>query len=293
MKKKILITGVNGFIGFNLFTNLSKVFNVYGIGTNKHYKRKKNSKIFNKNITKKNLLKLNLKPNIIIHCAGSRSVLDSYKDKKKDHQKNFETTKEVLAYCKTTSEIKKLIFISSAAVYGNYKYLNRLKPISPYGKNKLKAEKLCINYQKNNNIELAVLRLFSVYGIGLKKQLIWEGCQKLKKKKFLFFGTGSESRSWVHIKDVINAILLIIKDNKKVIIADIGDEKNIMVKDILSLICKNLKINPSYLRFNQKKKKGDPKYQKVLNKFIFKMGWKQSVSINNGIREYVSWFNNL
>ena len=142
MKKKILITGANGFIGFNLFLFFSKKknYDVYGIGTNNNYKRKNNKKIFNYSLTKKNLLKLEIVPDIIIHCAGSGSISESYKNKKKDIYKNVNSTKQLLNYCKIKHSVKKIIFLSSAAVYGNFKSQKKLIPISPYGRNKLRAE---------------------------------------------------------------------------------------------------------------------------------------------------------
>lgn len=293
MKKKILITGVNGFIGFSLFTHLSKINNleVYGIGTNKNYKRKKNLKIIFLKVTKKNLIKLKQVPDIIIHCAGSGSVGASYRYKKKDYNQNFITIKETLEYCKLKPTIKKLIYISSAAVYGNFVNLKDLKPLSPYGKNKLLAEKLCMKHSQKYQLDLAVLRLFSVYGVGLKKQLIWEACSKLKNKDFIFYGDGEETRSWINIEDVISAITCVIKNKKPFSIFDVAPRKQVKVKEILSIVSKNLKVNSKNLLFNKIKKKGDPKHQKIILKNIFKLRWRPTITLEKGIKKYVKWFN--
>lgn len=293
MKKKILITGVNGFIGFSLFEHLSKInyLEVYGIGTNKNYKRKKNLKISYTKITKKSLLRLQEVPDIIIHCAGSGSVGGSYSNKKDDYNKNFSTIKETLEYCKTKPSIKKLIYISSAAVYGNFVNLKKLKPLSPYGRNKLLAEKLCTKHHQKYQLDVAVLRLFSVYGVGLKKQLIWEACKKLKNNNFIFYGDGEESRSWINIEDVIKAIIYIIKNKRSFFISDIAPKNQVKVKNILSIVSKNLKINFQNLLFNGIKRKGDPKYQKIIFANIFKLGWRPTVALETGIKKYIKWFN--
>ena len=76
----------------------------------------------------------------------------------------------------------KLIYISSPAVYGNSIDKKILKPISPYGKNKLKSERLLIQFSKLNNCEITIIRFFSLYGEGLNKQLIWDTLKKIKKK---------------------------------------------------------------------------------------------------------------
>ena len=264
MKKKILITGVNGFIGFSLFEYLSKIknFEVYGIGTNKKYKRKKILNIRYTKITTKSLLALKKVPDLIIHCAGSGSVGSSYSNKSNDYLENFRTTQDTLEYCRMKCSIKKLIFISSAAIYGNFVNLKKIKPLSPYGRNKLLAENLCIKYHKKYELDLAVLRLFSVYGDGLKKQLIWEACKKLRNNNLIFYGDGEESRSWINIKDVIRAIICVIKDKKPFLITDIAPKKQVKVKDILSIVSKNFKINSKNLSFNGIKKKRIPKSSK-------------------------------
>lgn len=293
MKKKILITGVNGFIGFSLFEYLSKIknFEVYGIGTNKKYKRKKNLNIKYTKVTTKSLLALKKVPDLIIHCAGSGSVGGSYSNKSNDYLENFRTTQDTLEYCRMKYSIKKLIFISSAAIYGNFVNLKKIKPLSPYGRNKLLAENLCIKYHKKYELDLAVLRLFSVYGDGLKKQLIWEACKKLRNNNLIFYGDGEESRSWINIKDVIRAIICVIKDKKPFLITDIAPKKQVKVKDILSIVSKNFKINSKNLSFNGIKKKGYPNHQKIILKNIFKLGWKPTVTLERGIKKYVKWFN--
>jgi len=292
MKKKILITGVNGFIGFKLFEYLSKKKNldVYGIGTNKNYKRKKTSNILCAKITKKNLLELKKIPDIIIHCAGAETVAASYINKKRDYLKNFTTIDETLEYCKSKPSIKKLIYISSAAVYGEFKNLKKLKPLSPYGKNKLLSEKLCIKYHKEYQLDIAILRLFSVYGVGLKKQLLWEASKKLSKNNFNFYGDGDESRSWVNIDDVIKAISCVIKDKRPFFISDVAPKNQIKVKNVLYILTKNFKMNPQNLLFNKKKRKGDPKYQKIMIKNIFKLGWRPKAILETEIKKYVKWF---
>jgi len=292
MKKKILITGVNGFIGFNLFEYFSKKNNieVYGIGTNKNYKRKKKINISYAKITKKNLLKLKKVPDIIIHCAGSGSVGGSYVNKRDDYRKNFVTIKETLGYCKAKPSIKKLIYISSAAIYGEFKNLKKLKPLSPYGKNKLLSEKLCTKYHQKYKLDLAILRLFSVYGVGLKKQLLWEASKKLSKNNHTFYGDGEESRSWINIVDVIKAIICVIKNKKSFFISDVAPRNQVKVKNILSILSKNFKINSQNLSFNGIKKKGDPKHQKIILQNIFKLGWRPTVILETGIKKYAKWF---
>ena len=64
------------------------------------------------------------------------------------------------------------------------------------------------------NINLIVIRYFSIYGNGLKKQLVWDTCNKIIKNNFDFYGNGKEKRSWLHINDAIDIALLAIKKSQ-------------------------------------------------------------------------------
>lgn len=272
-EKKILITGINGFIGNHL----------------KNFFKKKN-KIF----SQKKILKFSTKakkksvsPDIIFHCAGPSSVSKSIINPKKDYKENFILTKNLLDNFKH-KKIKPVIYIfSSAAVYGNKK--SSLKAISPYGKNKLKVENLCKKYAKKYNFKFIIMRLFSVYGTGLKKQFFWDICEKLRKKNYTFFGTGNEKRSWLHISDLISAINKIKLNKNNYIILDIGSLEPQTNKFIVNLFFKinKEKTEPT---FNNIFRKGDPVNLISNNIKIIRFGWKPKININKGIIEYLNWY---
>ena len=141
---KILITGVFGFIGQNLYKSLSQRYKIIGIGrVNKNSKLNSSKNLINNSITYNNLSKINFEPDVIMHCAGSGSVIKSYKNrKKKDYDKNVKTTINLMKYINKFKKKPLIILFSSAAVYGNhcFKFKKKIKPISPYGKHKLIAE---------------------------------------------------------------------------------------------------------------------------------------------------------
>jgi nucleoside-diphosphate-sugar epimerase len=92
-----------------------------------------------------------------------------------------------------------------------------ISPISPYGIHKAVTESLLINYSIIFGLSLTIFRLFSVYGPGLKKQLIWDVFIKSLiaarngRNELLLLGTGNETRDFIYIDDVCEAILLNIK----------------------------------------------------------------------------------
>ena len=127
--------------------------------------------------------------------------------------------------------------MSSQAVYGKVstnKISERKKtlPISDYGKTKLLAEKELIKV-KNNLI--LILRIFSIYGIGLKKQIIWDACKKFKKNKLIFRGDGEEKRDYLNINDFTKLSEKIInsKKNVKKQILNVGSGSGIKISILL------------------------------------------------------------
>ena len=293
---KILITGVFGFIGQNIYQNLKDKYEIKGIGRNKKKSKiVKDNNLVNKIITNQSLNKLNFMPDVILHCAGSGSVSKSYEDKKNDYNKNVITTKNLLKFVNSLKNKPLIIFFSSAAVYGNHclKHKKKTIPISPYGKNKLLAENILKNQLIKKNFKLIILRCYSIYGSGLKKQLIWDACNKIIKSKNNFYGSGKEIRCWINIIDIINLIEFILKKKiKKNIIFEVASndvlENHILLKKIFNLF--NLKKKPE---FNNIQKKGDPIKQIFNNDKLKKIGWNPKIKLSQGLKEYVIWFKKI
>lgn len=290
---KILITGVFGFIGQNLYQNLKCKHDVKGIGRDKKINKfQKNNNLVNNIITNQNLISLNFQPDVILHCAGSGSVSKSYKNKKIDYNKNVITTKNLLKFINSLKNKPLIILFSSAAIYGNHclKYKKKIMPISPYGKNKLLAENILKNKSTKKNFKLIILRFYSIYGLGLKKQLIWDACNKITKFKNNFFGSGKEIRSWINIIDVVNLIEFILKKKiKKNITLDVASndvlENYVILKKLFILF--NLNKEPE---FNNLQKKGDPIKQIYNNNKLKKIGWNSKIKLSKGLKDYVLWF---
>ncbi len=279
--KNILITGSYGFIGSNLKKKLNKNNKIINIGHKKSKQGKKNS------LTIENLLKIKRKPDIIFNCIGSGTVSEAQKDKKSSNKNDFLTTKILVNYINKLQKKIILIFFSSAAVYGNHN--SKLIPISTYGKNKLKSERYLINNLNKKN-RIIILRYYSIFGSGLKKQLIWDACKKIKENKLIFFGTGNEKRSWVHINDAIDlAIYSCNKLRKRINILDCHSYNVYKNKDIIDRLIKFYGSNKKPF-FNKKKDKFAPKNQIPYSHKLKKLGWKPKVKIDKGLKEYVKWF---
>ena len=206
---KILITGSQGYIAKNLAKKLSKNFFCYGIGRGNwkrsDFKKWGYIKNISGNINNKSLKQFkDFKFDYVVHLSGglspNASILKS-EAKIKDFEKNVLSTRNILRYLITKNIKSKFIFLSSISVFGNNKLKkleenSKTSPISTYAKNKLKAEKLCSDYNKKFNIDVLILRGTSIFGPGLNRQIIHDVCEKIQSNKNVFFGSGEEERDF-------------------------------------------------------------------------------------------------
>lgn len=300
--KKILVTGVFGFLGSHVAKHYKKQeMYVVGIGTcsqDDHDIKNVVDRYIISEISIDNLKELDEKFDAIIHCAGGSSVGRSMKNPTKDLLNTTLGTEYVLEYIRLYSPETKLIYTSSAAVYGD-KHTNpisedsALNPMSFYGVHKHLSEELCEFYVNRFNLNIGVLRYFSIYGPGLKKQLLWDACNKINSniEPLTFFGTGEELRDWIEVTDAMAYIdiLLVNTDSFKVLNAGTG--RGINVKLVLKTLA-TLLGSKQPLLFNQKTVIGDPSYLCADIKEAKKMGWKQKITLEEGLERYVKWYQN-
>lgn len=164
MKKKILVSGSNGFIGNNVLKHLrDKKYDVYGVDITKS----DDKKTFTCDLSKKKDTKLvldKINPDVIIHTVGLRSLKACEEDPKLAKRIDVDTSKNIIDNIKNKKT--KLIFISSDYVFdgtkGKYKESDKPDPKTVYGKDKLQVEKII----EDNLDDWAVIRTSNVYGNG-------------------------------------------------------------------------------------------------------------------------------
>lgn len=151
------------------------------------------------------------RPRALVHCAGRASVPGSLADPADDFRTNTAMVFETLEAIRTQVPDCHFLFPSSAAVYGDPPSLPvdesaPLAPLSPYGFHKMQAEALCREYATLHGMTTTMLRIFSAYGPGLRRQVLWDICRKaLTSSTVLLTGTGSESRDFVFVDDIAGA----------------------------------------------------------------------------------------
>ncbi len=304
MARKILITGAKGFIGSNISTYFKKLsFEIYGIGHGIISKKEANhigiDYWFNSEITLKSLCDINQKFDIIIHCAGSSSVDFSIQNPYLDFKKSVDTTLELLEYIRIHNKDTKLIYPSSSAVYGehpNYKIseFSKRNPCSPYGFHKKIIEDLCESYSKRYNLNIKIIRLFSVYGKGLRKQLLWDACNKFSNpsKEVVFFGKGNETRDFIHVNDVAKLFHFVLEQKELFLIVNGGNGIKYNIKEIVTKINKLFRVNKQII-FNNISHEGNPIYYWADISILETFNWKSEITFEEGLKEYITWYKNL
>lgn len=146
-------------------------------------------------------------PASVIHLAGGSSVAYSLRAPHEDFRRTVVTSLSLLDWLRGFAPRTRAVFVSSAAVYGEG-HAGRIAedaavaPVSPYGAHKAMMELACRSFSGNYGLSLAVVRLFSVYGAGLEKQLLWDLSGKLASGgSVTLSGTGQERRDWLHVTD--------------------------------------------------------------------------------------------
>lgn len=298
MTNYVLITGAAGFIGRHVAREFSRNgWHVTGIGRGDwlDWCDYGLTEWHSADVTLDSLVEYGGKPDVIVHCAGGASVGFSVEQPAIDFNLTVDTTSQVLEFIRLHSPSTKLVYPSSAAVYGQVKTLPisedaLLKPVSPYGLHKQMAEGLCQMYSHQFNVSVAIVRLFSIYGVGLRKQLLWDACRKFEQGECDFFGTGREIRDWLYVEDVAKLLIKAAWNATPLCpIVNAGAGEGVLVKDILQQVSEQIGLNIAPL-FSFQLKAGDP------NAYIADIAkarawnWKPEINWREGVSTYVNWY---
>ena len=234
IKKKIILTGSSGFIGFHVSKQLLDAgYKVVGIDNINNYystklkkkitlilKKKKNFKFYRFDLSNKkktfSLLK-KIKPNMIIHLAAQPGVRYSFINPHMYVSTNIYGFLNILEGMRIL-KLKNIIYASSSSVYGNSKSFptketQQLKPENFYGLTKVFNEKNAELYSKYFKLNCIGLRFFTVYGsLGRPDMLIPKLINKIKyKKKIDIYNKGKHHRDFTYVEDVAKIIYKLVK----------------------------------------------------------------------------------
>jgi UDP-2-acetamido-2,6-beta-L-arabino-hexul-4-ose reductase len=208
----ILITGSDGFIGKNLFYKLSE-YNKFNILT------------INKKTSRKRMESNLLNADIIFHLAGiNKETLPQY-----NYENNFNFTNDICCFLKKNKKNTKIIYASTTQVKLN----------NVYGKSKLKAEKILLNYKKKTNADLIIYRLPNVFGKWSKpsyNSVVSTFCYNISRKKNIIVTEPNKKIKLLYIDDLLDSFLSNIKNKKKDIFIKIKNTYTLSLLELSKLI---------------------------------------------------------
>ena len=310
-KKKIIVTGCAGFIGSNLVDRLLtynyQIVGIDNLSTGQinflsNALKHKNFKFIKCDLlNKKKIQKIFKGSDIVFHFAANADVRHGYKNPYKDLEQNTIVTYNVLEAIKKNN-IFKIVFCSTGSVYGEPKKFPTLEndnfPIqtSFYGASKLAGESLIQAYCEAFGFKGWIFRFVSILGNRYSHGHIYDFCNQLFKNPHLLkvLGNGNQRKSYLHVDDCINAILIAIrKSKKKINIFNLGTNEYISVKQSINVICNQLQVKPK-VSFSGGKRGwiGDSPFIYLNNKKIRTLGWKPKLTIKESIEQTVKYLKN-
>ena len=295
-----VVTGGAGFIGSNLVDHLVRVGHkvivldnfVSGKKSNLTHHKKKDVKIKRIDISKeKNLEKYFNRVDYVFHLAGLAEIIPSIKNPKKYFNVNVLGTLKVLEAAKK-AKVKKLIYAASSSCYGSPKNFptsekEKIDIKHPYGLTKFLGEQLVIKYATNFEMPNISFRFFNVYGPRLNMSGQYSAVfgnflkQKRSNKPLTIVGSGKQTRDFIHVEDLINAFIKVIKSRLVNKIYNLGSGKEVSINKIASLFGGKKTFIPKRLREPKRSLANISKIKKDIN-------WKPKISIQEGIKRLLN-----
>lgn len=302
--KKIAVTGGFGFIGSHLISRLNEYNDVVIVddqssGNIKNIEHLDFSSIDTNfgDITKVNLERIFEGVDYIFHMAAVTSVPQSVKDPLRSNEVNITGTLKVLEAARLC-DVKKLIFSSSSAIYGETEILpisekNPLNPLSPYAVSKATGELYCNVYSEIYNLPTISLRYFNVFGPRQDPKSQYAAVipifidNLLKNKSPVIYGDGEQTRDFVSVKQVVDANILAAQ-SKETGSYNVGLGKSTTINQLFEIIKESLgkNIEPVY----REERAGEIKHSVADISKAKSIGYSPKKDFTDELVETVSWF---
>ena len=297
--KNSVITGGAGFVGSNLVDRLVSIGHkvivldnfVSGKKSNLSHHSKKFVKIIKIDISDKSLDKYFKKADYIFHLAALAQIIPSFKDPNKYFKNNVIGTLNVLKAAKKV-KIKKLIYAASSSCYGTPKKFptsekDKIDLKHPYAATKFIGEQLVMRYATMFRMPNISFRFFNVYGprlniSGQYSAVIGNFLSQTKSRKPLtVVGDGKQTRDFIHVDDLVNAFIQVIKSKSVNKIYNLGSGKRTSINTIAKIFGGKKKFIPI--------RPGEPKNSVAnISKIKNDINWKPKISIEQGIKKLLS-----
>jgi UDP-glucose 4-epimerase len=235
----------------------------------------------------------------VFHLAAVSSVAISIENPRQTHEVNVGGTLNVLLAVRERG-VAKVIYASSAAVYGDAPGLPKKEdmtpqPLSPYAASKLAGEHYCQAFQRVYDLPTAALRYFNVYGPRQNPESQYAAVvpkfisRILSGNSPVIFGDGEQTRDFTFVKDAVNATILAAESDVSGIF-NVANGESISVNRLVRLIVQSLKtdVRPVY----DDPRLGDIKHSLADISLAKAFGYQPAYTLEAGLNETIRWFSN-
>ena len=296
---KILLIGSSGLVGKNIIKFFPMNILIHAMyNKNKSSIKKKNIKYKKLNLISNNEVKNFKSYNFdgVIDC-GWLGVYGSLRNDQIQKKNEIYTNNLIKLINKISKKNKIKFFISfgSQAEYGIKQIptseTSKLRPQTLYGKEKVKKLKKLEKYCKLKNIRFVWFRIFSCYGdFELQDWLIPYGIKNMILKKPLKFTFGLQKWDYLHVKDIVSAVLIACKNQKLKGVFNLSSNKPIKIKTIIMKI-KKITNYKKKIEFGKKElRKDQVMLLNGINEKLKQFNWKPKISLDQGLKQTVSIF---
>lgn len=307
----VLVTGGAGFIGSHLTDALLakgyRVVIVDDLSTGSLDNLPLSNErltIYKRSVTDNEFLRVLFKEysfNYIFHYAAIASVQKSVESPASTHAVNFDSTLVLLEAARELSALKRFIFVSSAAVYGDRPSLpcseeDGVNPITPYGVDKYASERYVLNASSLYGVPGTVMRYFNVYGARQNPSSSYSGVLSIFTERFsesknpnlTIFGDGKQTRDFVYIKDVVSASLLLMRDERAIgKVFNVGTGRETSLREIVAVLEK-LFDKKAIIEYKLGRK-GDINRSYSNISRLEALGFRPTYTVEMGLKEYSNW----
>ncbi len=304
--KKVLVTGGAGFIGSNLTNQLIKegasviVLDDFFTGRKENIDEPKAIKLVQGSVTDYKLVASLIKKVEIVFHMAVRNIIVSTSSPILDFQVNAGGTFNILQACKSYG-VERLVYISSASIYGNPKYLpinedDRIIALNPYAASKIAGENYCSAFYESYEVPVVILRYSNVYGVNQSPENPYCGViskffeRILSGKSPHIHGDGEQTRDFTYVSDVVEATLLAALSQKgEGDVFNVASGKETSINNLLGLMIDitDKSISPAYID----KRDIDNIRRRVLNieKIRRLLRWSPKITLSKGLELTYDW----
>ena len=237
---------------------------------------------------------------LIVHAAGNANIPISVSEPQRDFEDNALATLRLLESVRRSSAQPKIVNISSATVYADTRGApmtekDPMDPVSPYGVSKLAAELYVKVYAQLHGLRACSVRVFSVFGPRLRKQVVWDFMTRLSRDpaNLTIRGDGTERRNPTHVSNIVSAILLTAdKAEMRGEAYNIGSRDSVSIAELARDVAHAMGLDPD-IEVAGDAQQGHARAWVADVTKLESMGYTPQIGYHDGLRHTVEWFHSV